>query len=73
MENKMITIYETRNKYARRAYIVVWSIVTLAMYVLAIPAYVIAGAIDGIVEGVERLITRMKELPETLISAWRLW
>lgn len=69
----MITIYETKNKYARRAYIVVWSVVTVVMYALAIPAYVIAGAIDGIVEGVGRLVPRMKELPETLISGWRLW
>lgn len=69
----MITISETKNKYARRAYIVVWSIVAMAMYALAIPAYIIAGVIDGIVEGVERLIARMKEVPETLISAWRLW
>lgn len=69
----MITIYETKNKLARRAYIVAWSIVALAMYALAIPAYVIAGTIDGIVEGVERLIPRMKEVPETLRGAWRLW
>lgn len=69
----MITIYDTKNKYARRAYIVAWSIVTLAMYALAIPAYIIAGTIDGIVDGVERLIPRMKEVPETLRGAWRLW
>lgn len=69
----MITISDTKNKYARRAYIVAWSFVALVMYALAIPAYIIAGAIDGIVEGFERLVPRMREIPETLISAWRLW
>lgn len=69
----MITISETKNKLARRAYIVAWSFVVVVMYALAIPAYIIAGIIDGIVEGVERLIPRMKEIPETLRGAWRLW
>lgn len=69
----MITIAETKNKYARRAYIVAWTVMAALFYSVIFPVYflaiAVAGAIDTIISGWSRLV----EALSSFRYAWGMW
>jgi hypothetical protein len=68
-----MTIAGTKNRYARRAYIMVWSAVMVLLMIIAIPAFFVAGIIDGLIDAFERWCDRFRDAPEMFRGAWGLW
>lgn len=69
----MITISETKNKYARRAYILAMNLVMIIMMTVSVPLFVLAGIVDGVIEGASRCYHRLKEFPDMFRDSWGLW